>query len=328
MKTLVFSDLHLHNWNYGSSLINGMNSRLLDQRRVLSKIHEYLVDHPIDNVVFCGDLFHTHGKIDAAVLKTAYEGLLPIVSGWETTFLVGNHDTATKDMSIHSLHWLQSFKRVKIVHDEHHDSEKQLSFLSYTESKKILQNFFSRAEHLCFTHQGIANVPMGSGFLINEIFDVGMIPSHVEHVFSGHYHNHANPSPKATIVGSTLQLNWSDSGDSKGFLVVDTNTCKFERVIVKSPEFILYDCNQDHPVSVENNFVRVTNYEGVDTENLRGVMTALGARSVEFAPITKEAPPLTALKSTSLDLPQLVSEYEKERNVTEERSLIGKDLMK
>ncbi|KKK71424.1 hypothetical protein LCGC14_2914060, partial [marine sediment metagenome] len=112
MKILIFSDLHLHQWNYGSTLIEGMNSRLLDGFNVMKQIAEYINDHPVDACVFGGDLFHTHGKIDSAVLKVAYEGMSMIHDSLSRQFnmlvLVGNHDTSDKSMKVHNLHWMKA----------------------------------------------------------------------------------------------------------------------------------------------------------------------------------------------------------------------------
>ena len=112
MKILIFSDLHLHQWNYGATIVDGMNSRLKDQAKVMRQIANYINDNPMDACVFGGDLVHVHGKIDAAVLKVAYEGLEMISqhlkSPSDMYVLVGNHDTADKSMKVHSLHWVEA----------------------------------------------------------------------------------------------------------------------------------------------------------------------------------------------------------------------------
>ena len=82
MRVLIFSDLHLHNWPYGSTLVDGMNSRLKAQADVLDVIADASVD--ADHVVFCGDLFHTHGKMDASVMRVAYEGFAKIAERGDT----------------------------------------------------------------------------------------------------------------------------------------------------------------------------------------------------------------------------------------------------
>ena len=200
MKVLIFSDLHLHQWPYASTLVDGMNSRLKAQADVLDVIATAAVH--ADHVVFCGDLFHCHGKLDAAVLKVAYEGMQRIVGSCTSIdVLVGNHDMSDKSMQHHSLHWLKAFNfgadaprgdflRV-IDHPLHNSSETHyddfpFSYLPYTEDKAVIEKFFAECGEVCFMHQGVAKVPMGSGFLIDEILTQDMIPDHVKPVFTGH----------------------------------------------------------------------------------------------------------------------------------------------
>ena len=152
MRILVFSDLHLHNWPYGSSIIEGMNSRLLDGYNVMKQIATYINDHPVDACVFGGDLFHTHGKIDAAVLKVAFYGMERIVQHLAGVgmlyILVGNHDTSDKSMKVHNLHWMEAMG-VNVVdkpwHNDFSGFPIELSFRPYSEDKEVIKTFFKKA---------------------------------------------------------------------------------------------------------------------------------------------------------------------------------------
>ena len=341
MRILCFSDIHLHNWHYGSSIVGGMNSRLMDQASVLNQIAQYTYENSVDRVVFGGDLFHTHGKLDSSVLKVAFQGLSRItnpiprfnpIQPMPAVFLVGNHDTDRKDKSVHSLHWLASTTSC-VVDSSFHDKLSGLSYLSYTESKDEVVDFFKHAGPICFLHQGIANVPMGSGFLINEILSADLVPDHVKYVYTGHYHKHTRVSDKITIIGSTLQLNWSDEGDSRGFLVIDTDTGTFEHVETKAPRFVTINMNnhlrpnRNNEEPIMGNFVRVTNAEKAFQEDIRQEFTEAGARSVEFVPKEEVKVKMNPISHDIFHLPTIVSEYEKAHNITEERSQVGKELM-
>ncbi|MHA2377599.1 MAG: hypothetical protein ACXAB9_15715, partial [Candidatus Thorarchaeota archaeon] len=70
-RFIIFSDLHLHLWTYGSKLVAGRNQRLLDQINVLHQMFEYAEERGINNVFFCGDFFHTHGNLKTEVLDAA-----------------------------------------------------------------------------------------------------------------------------------------------------------------------------------------------------------------------------------------------------------------
>lgn len=348
MKVLIFSDLHLHNWPYGSTLVDGMNSRLKAQADALNVIAKASQD--ADHVVFCGDLFHTHGKIDAAVLKVAYEGMWRIAEQSNTYIdvLVGNHDTADKSMRNHALHWIKAFN-ANAVHDNGifrvidqpiHNSERDypdpFSFLPYTEDKDVIEEFFSNCGDVCFMHQGVAKVPMGSGFLIDEILTQDMIPKHVKHVFTGHYHQHNKVSKKLTVVGSTMQHNWSDAGDDRGYVWYDTETGEIEHVDVGAPRFTTLDmdgrgsCDWSYNEGFKNKYVRVDNYNSTMKDEIRaGLLEEGGALSVEFMPKVPGVKRLDLSGNTgTFHLPTLVAEYTKQQDIDDDRSKVGKELMK
>lgn len=340
MRVLIFSDLHLHIWPYGASLVDGMNSRLKAQADALDVIAAASVD--AYQVVFCGDLFHCHGKMDASVLKVAYEGLSKIIDGGNVAIdvLVGNHDMSDKSMVNHSLHWLNAFNNtgnppLRVIdtpvhnHRLDHYNGLPFSYLPYTEDKKVIEKFFAECGEVCFMHQGVANVPMGSGFLIDEILTEDMIPDHVKHVFTGHYHKHNKVSDKLTIVGSTMQHTWNDAGDDRGYLWYDTETGEIEHVDVGGPRFVTFKMGETSAALIRDNFLRVTNYEGQDTDELRKEFMGIGARSVEFVQKVAKTKKLDLSGNTGgFHLPTLVEEYTKQQGIDDDRSKVGKELMK
>ena len=353
MKILIWADMHLHTWTYGSKLIDGVNSRLLEQAKVMSRIAAAIRRDPVGHIVFLGDLFHTHSKIDISVLKVAYEGITEIMdAAAETTgarmeVLVGNHDTDRKDMSVHALHWLNSIPGVSVVDNVWHDIEKGFSYLSYTENEDVLKKFFRMSQPICFMHQGLVDVPMASGFVVNEIMNHDMIPGHVRHVFTGHYHPFT-VLPKATVVGSVMQHTWADMGDKRGWLMVDTEgqlgaAPDLVQINSKAPEFITLNmCGCDSigtplvsskwvsPGYAKNNYIRVTNYAESGIEKIRKELLDGGAASVEFVikPKRYKSTVVKAITGMGLSVPELVQEYEKEHSVSKERSNVGKELMK
>ena len=348
VRILIFSDLHLHNHVYGATLIEGVNSRLLDGAAVLDQIAEYVYVNPVDEIVFCGDLFHTHGKLDATVLKVAFEGFdnIRLLHGkpYHITALVGNHDTADKTMQTHAMHWLDALG-VNVVDGAWHNGAKtsglpaDLSFLAYTESVDEIQQFLNDAaakggNPVCFLHAGVDGVPMKSGFVPGSAFNTGMIPAGIQHVFSGHYHPHMRVTDKATVVGTPLQLNWADEGDTRGFLIYDTDTGVIEQIPIYAPKFVTYNMTnalrlgrqvQDE---VEGNFVRVINYDPAFQEDIRREFSEAGARSVEFVVKVEAVERMQPLSSDDLQLSEIIKEYEEQKNVTPERSKVGEELRK
>jgi DNA repair exonuclease SbcCD nuclease subunit len=246
-------------------------------------------------------------------------------------------------MAVHSLHWLDSIEGVRVIDRNVHDMlYKEFSYLPYTEDKDRIIKFFENANPICFMHQGIAGVPMGSGFLINEALSLDMVPSHIDQVFTGHYHKHSNPSDKVTVIGSAMQLTWSDAGDKRGFLVYDTHTGEVEHIESIAPKFVtlnmdgrgsadyVYQERLGKPGLFDGNFVRVENYNSTYTEEIReGLIEEAGARSVEFVPPKTEDIKLqhTAIQG-AINITASVYEYAKAEGVTPECLKIGEELMK
>jgi DNA repair exonuclease SbcCD nuclease subunit len=359
MKILIFSDLHLHNHVYGADLVTrpgfdliNVNSRLVDGRSVMEQIAVYIEENPVDEVVFCGDLFHTHGKLDAGVLRVAYQGWERITRAHNkpchTYAIVGNHDTADKTLHTHALHWLESLG-VNVIDEPCHNGfnglPRKLSFLPYTEDVEVIKQFFADADKkangaiykghaggtVCFMHSGIDGVPMKSGFVPGSAFNTDMIPKGVQHVFSGHYHPHMYVTHKATVVGTPLQLNWADEGDERGFIVYDTDDDVQVFHPIDAPKFVTLDYNLYNPTrlsDVHGNFVRITNYHTPQQEEIREEITGAGARSVEFVVKLEQVDRLQPVSSDGLHIPDIVEEYEKQKGVSPERSKIRRELMK
>ena len=283
-KILLFSDLHIHDWTYGATkLPSGRNSRLQDQADLLDEITEYAVSNEIKTVFFCGDLFHTNGSTKASVIQVAHEKFSSMRDrGLNLTFLVGNHDCQDKAGTIHCMGWLSELGRV-VDSIQGWASEGQEYVASpYTESADMLRRTFDHAPPgaIVLLHQGVAGVPLGSGFVINEVFDPAIIPDHVKHVFTGHYHTHREISDKLTVLGSPMQLTWADAGDTRGFTIFDTIKKTVSLIPTKAPQFHVLEKNCVL-AGVTNNFVRV-NYEVEDKDTVRKELLDLGARSVEF----------------------------------------------
>jgi hypothetical protein len=191
-------------------------------------------------------------------------------------------------------------------------------------------------------HQGMVDVPMASGFVVNEIMNYEMIPDHVRHVFTGHYHPLKYVGAKATNVGSVMQHTWADMGDDRGFVVFDTETLEIghHAAQLHTPEFRVLDMQGCSSLGkggamsatagiIKNNYIRVKNFEEGTIENLRKEILAEGAASVEFLIKLKtyKSTVVKAISGKGLNVPELVREYEDEHSISQERREVGKELM-
>ncbi len=333
MRVLIFSDLHLHNHNYGSTMIDGVNSRLLDGANILDQVAAYCKENEVDRVVFGGDLFHTHGKIQAEVLKVAFEGFVKIKAQVPiVTALVGNHDTSDITMATHAMHWLKGLGVNVIDSPSRGDG---FAYLPYVGTSEEVQMFFDKTSDgmICFLHQGLAGVPMKSGFVPGSEFSEDMIPDRVAHAFTGHYHPHRRVSEKATVIGSCMQLNWADEGDERGFIIMDTTApADFEFIPFNAPRFVTYNMGNALRVGRQNqgnipgNFIRVKNYYNPNMEDIREEFMGVGAMSVEFVVEKEQGDRLRPVSSDELHIPDLIKAFEEGKDLSDERIKIGQEL--
>jgi DNA repair exonuclease SbcCD nuclease subunit len=206
-KFAVYSDLHLHPWEYGSyQMREGGNSRLHEQGSFLFWLGKFCKDRSIKELFFCGDFFHTHGRVSTEALFLATRGVQYIsAQGVSQFLLVGNHDISRnfKDkfpLEPNSLEEFSPFGNIvssPIIGKHLTHPNITISMIPFTESRSLLAQNLELVRrvatihpHYLFLHQGVAQVPMGSGHLIDEILTPEMIPDNIARAFTGHYHTH------------------------------------------------------------------------------------------------------------------------------------------
>lgn len=351
MKVVVFSDLHMHNWSYGSNSdsVNPSiyNSRLQDGAKVLHIIHDYCFHHKIKYVFFTGDFFHTHGKLDASTLQLACIALRAFKKdGIHIFFIAGNHDMADKGGYVTSLEPFVEYGTVVKTRSFFKLDNVQIGMLAYTEDENVLNSFLhdyvgyidtldaKDNVQFLFMHQGVAGAPVGSGFVINEILEPDMIPKSITHAFTGHYHSHRKISDRLTIVGSPLQHTWADKNEKKGFLELDLCTGDYKFIPIKLSEFMELDfdfisfsmevAEEELRSAIYENYIKVVG--DIPYEKIRSVKEKLldmGCRSVEFQ-IKPSEEIATKIATEDFDLNKLFDNYVKQNKIEDQLVQVGK----
>jgi DNA repair exonuclease SbcCD nuclease subunit len=277
---MIFSDVHLHPWKYGATTLeNGYNSRLWAQGGALDLVFETCLEEEIEYAYFCGDMFHTPGTIPTQALATAQDFFRKMKeSGIKLRMLVGNHDMGNRAGNIHALgHYAVKPGEFKTWQD----GSLLVHGLGYTTDEDQLRKFLEYgAEYggMLLMHQGVAGVPLSSGYILDEKLTGDLIPENCV-AFTGHYHNHTRVNERLTVVGNLTALNWNDLDQRKGFIVYDDETGEMSWRSSESSEFVTYDPEEP----IEGHFVRFTQpVETCEIEKIRGDILAEGALAVEF----------------------------------------------
>lgn len=254
-KILIWSDLHLHNWSYGKAYRSPYRSNYTNYRleSQVNSIKYALKGRVFDYGFFCGDFFHCHGKLEDKIISAGFELIDSLNIKNNHIMIPGNHDLSV-NLFPYSYSAIDCFSRREktfICRNLTYNQGEDFSWatIPFIKSKRILSRELDkinriasgkdiRRPFLLFMHQGVQNQPMGSGYLIDEIFSPDMVPEGIDRCFTGHYHFHKQVDDKLTIVGAPMQHNWADVGQETGVLCYDTQTDEIERIFVNAPKFI------------------------------------------------------------------------------------------
>jgi DNA repair exonuclease SbcCD nuclease subunit len=319
---VVFSDLHLHQWQYGSTIVHGMNSRLWQQVRVVKDIIEYCNNKDIREVVFCGDLLHT-SNVTAEVSQAAYEAFKGFKENKiDLTIIVGNHDQASRSGETHALSWFRDHGLVidtsMVPADNRTVAGLDATFLPYTDDKEQLESWLQGfRDGFLFLHQGVGGVEVNSkGFTLNEILTPDMVPDRCALAFTGHYHSHRAVASNLIIPGSTVQLNWGDKNETRGWLDVKVDGDRVhsvELVPSNSYQFVEVDesvfNSQEKIPDLSGNFLRVFSVGNFSPEELSQAALAHGAASVEIKQAVSEQPARKFEAKPLLSFNEMVMSY-------------------
>ena len=331
----IFSDLHLHPWSYGSSIVRGRNSRLLFQQASVLEILSYADRNDIRDIVFCGDFFHSHSVISSEVIQATWE---IFQEGWPYNrffFLMGNHDMADKFRNITAIKMLSAWGKV-ITSPSFFGLTDNIGhvFIPYCETKEELEQFLAlipndQDPYFLFMHQGIAGVPVNStGFTINEVLTPDMIPTKALAAFAGHYHSHKQVSDKLWIPGSMNQLIWTDITEKRGWLDIEVDSnlnIKVTQIESASPKFMYkkdFDCLGD----IKGNMVRIDCSSPSKVAEMKEEALKYNPLSLEVRIPSTEPEKIQTPKNFSTIL-DLFHEYLEGNNFTPDFVKIGKDII-
>jgi len=270
MKIVCFSDIQFHAWQEFSTILpNGLNSRFQDQLNVLDDVFAFAKGNnpsepnrgKADILIHTGDLFEAMTeKIDKLTFLTVYERFVQFSKEAVLTVLIpGNHDWIDKTETSHILEPFKEIENVFVIDKAGVEfaEDVALGFIPYTgfnfiekvkEIKErmalVSDGIAHRAEYkhrYLFTHQGVNGAKVGPRDILlkNEYsyHDFGV--DFFDIVFNGHYHKMQILGAGFVIVGSSLQKDFGERGDIKGFWVLDTklNPQRPKFIETQSPRF-------------------------------------------------------------------------------------------
>jgi DNA repair exonuclease SbcCD nuclease subunit len=279
MKTLIFSDIHIHPHKKS-------NERLNHCLEALDWVFVEAEKRKISNIIFLGDLFHDRQKIDVLTYQKTFEVIEKRLSrgNLDLTLLLGNHDMWHNErLDVSSVNPLRSIKGVTVIDAP---SVKQISdgaedfyfaFLPYThnpiddlagvekEWKRLVGNSQRRVLGAHISVDGaIWNTRFNTVSEVSIEHDGDMVRVGPEifkrwdRVFLGHYHAAQNLSDNAEYVGSPLQLSFGEAFQDKHIIVYDTHEDSVEYINNEfSPRHYIINEDELDKYPLGGNFVRL-----------------------------------------------------------------------
>ena len=351
---LIFSDLHAHNFRYGSKKIpynDGVfNSRLIDTIEVLDEIMNYAIAHNIKTVLFGGDMFHTRQRYSADVFNLVFEKLLSFSdNGIQLIMIPGNHDYADRDGLVHALQPFEAIENVFVIDREWNFffTEKQRSVIwgipytpSLEEAKERLDNAAKEARdrdvNILLGHLGMQGAKVGSDYVLVDENDVRVSDVSGESFnacFFGHFHEHQQLFSNGWYIGATHEHNWGDSGGKRGFLHVKIDLhqrVSFERIETSAPKFIVMD---GEPVPHRaKDFIKVY-VDDATPAVIREMQKSIKSEYVTVQPRVDKQQVVLRLEATQLDPESALEAWVKTTGCSESLDLtevikLGKKILK
>lgn len=243
MRIVCYSDIQYNNWEeFSKTLPNGLNSRFQDQLNVQDEIFEFAKAQKAtgDDVllIHTGDLFESlTEKISKQVFLNVFDKFATFSKeGIPIILLVGNHDWLDKTETSHIIEPFREIENVLIVDKSmvQYVDNVALGFIPYTskdfrERVKDVRNEITESSHwpefkYLFTHQGVNGAKVGPRDIIlkSEYSHYDFCIDFFNVVFNGHYHKMQVYEAGFVIVGSSIQKDFGERGDPKGFWLLDT----------------------------------------------------------------------------------------------------------
>jgi UDP-2,3-diacylglucosamine pyrophosphatase LpxH len=199
----------------------------------------YLKSNGIKTIFMLGDFFDSRESINVKIKNEVHSLFKKDLCDFNIYMLLGNHDIFYKtSIETHSLKYIGEFSNVTVIEKptELTVNGKKFLLVSWQIDDSILNYSPVDKIDVCLGHFDI------NGFYLNKttVFEGGFNPSfffnNFKLTFSGHFHlysEQAMKDSKIVYIGTPYHLTRHDIGTDKGFIVLDTDTLKYERVLTE-----------------------------------------------------------------------------------------------
>lgn len=226
----------------------------------------YLKSNKINTIIQLGDNFDTRKSSNHFSIYNAKKIFFDKLKEYNIHLitLVGNHDMYYKEsLEINSLELLLSgYDNITIINKP--TSLYGMSFIPWIckENYDSVISYIENDENkICFGHLELSNFSMYKGFESKHGMSATIFKKY-DAVYTGHYHT---KSSKGNIhyLGTPYELCWHDSGDDRGFHILDKKLkfiknpfTLFEKIIYDDSSSVNY-LDDDYLMSFNEKYIKV-----------------------------------------------------------------------
>jgi len=220
MRSLIFGDLHSHNYREFSKLNkDGMNTRLLEGILSLAKITLSGLEEKVEDVWFVGDLYHLKNNLDSQVIQATVTGMRELAEQFPLVLVPGHHDLYMWSTNPIMLELLKDFSKniTVITKPGWYKLRKDVDFYIEPCTRKV-SDLMKRIEtvstvpekSIFLGHQDLIGMEYG-GYKVERGLDPKILSKKFKYSFVGHYHNPGIIQENVVSVGAPLQHSFNDA---------------------------------------------------------------------------------------------------------------------
>jgi DNA repair exonuclease SbcCD nuclease subunit len=281
---------------------------------------KYYKENGIKTIVIAGDVFHNRSEISLKTIHTA-KNFFDYFIDFKIIILAGNHDCLHKENSdINSICVFDGWNNIKIVDKEYFllktKNNKTISFIPWGVSCLNIPN-----SDICFGHFEINTFYMNTFKTCEKGEESKNLLNKSSFIISGHFHKKDHriyEKGQILYLGSPYQHNFGDTGDQRGYYIVDLDNQSFDFIEnTFSPKFVKLkteDLNKKNLSNkIKNNFVSLnldSSLKQEDANNLLMKVMKHEPFNVKTEYLEKEDNDKTETKTyDSVDILQNICEY-------------------
>jgi DNA repair exonuclease SbcCD nuclease subunit len=231
-------------------------------------LKDQLLDKNIQDIFILGDVYHYRDEIAVNTIHVVHE-ILNIWKDFNIVILVGNHDAYYKDKAdINSLSILNGKNNISVIDKPTNTTVfgKKLTFLPWGSNINDLDE-----TDILFGHLEIESFKMNTFKVCDHGTKTSDLLTRAKLIFTGHFHHRDEryyDNGTIVYVGNPFEMDFGDTGTSKGYYLLDVQTSEFEFF--------------ENKISPKHKKIPLTKLQEIITDNPKNLDTLIGSNIVKF----------------------------------------------